>query len=361
MHLKTLILFLIFMKLFGFNISAQKQRRPQEPMRPFPYIEKEVTFTNPIDGTILNGTLTLPDETKKYPAVILITGSGAQNRDEEILGHKPFLVIADYLTRNGIAVLRYDDRHFNMPIKEGWKYTTADLATDTKAALDFLRTNKNISQIGLLGHSEGGVIAPLIASEDTNVAFVISLAGTGLSGYKIAIKQWTALAKDQKELNFSQKALHVIANEPNIDERRKKLKSINNEVYGKFNFTAKANLRKMIDMSISEWNRFFINYDPAEAWKKVRCPVLALNGTHDIQVIAGENLQAIKQALQLAQNPDYTILEIPKANHLFQIVESGDNKDYLSLISEYRKLEQTISPDVLKLLGDWIIQKTRPE
>jgi len=149
-----------------------KKKRPQEPKRPFPYIEKEVKFTNSADGMVLKGTLTIPDDKKQYPAVILVTGSGAQNRDEEILGHKPFLVIADHLTKAGIAVLRYDDRHFKMPIKKGWSYTTKDFANDAKAAVDFLEQQENIdsSFIGIAGHSEGGVVAPMVASMDSRVA-----------------------------------------------------------------------------------------------------------------------------------------------------------------------------------------------
>jgi dienelactone hydrolase len=341
------------------NLFSQEMKKPQEPIRPFDYVEKEVSFTNPIDGTVLNGTFTLPNENSKFPAVVLVTGSGAQNRDEEILGHKPFLVIADYLTKAGFAVLRYDDRHFKMPVKQGWKYTTMDFAEDAKGAIDFLNNNHCIdtSFIGIIGHSEGGVVAPIVASEDNRVAFVISLAGTGLSGYQIACNQGRDLAKNAKEEEFSKKALEVIVNEPDINTRKKKLWDINNAIYGRFNLKARSELKSTIEMSISEWNRFFIKYNPSVAWKKVLCPVLAINGEYDIQVIPDENLNAIDKALKFAGNKDYSIVTIPKANHLFQIVESGGQKGYSSLIAEYQKTEQTFSPDVLKIIGDWMLSK----
>lgn len=339
------------------NLTSQTKKKPQEPERPFPYVEKDVSFKNAVDGTTLYGTLTLPDENNKYPAVVLVTGSGPQNRDEEILGHKPFLVIADYLTRSGFAVLRYDDRHLNMPVTEGWKFTTFDLANDTKAAVQFLRANKNIQSnfIGIIGHSEGGVIAPIVASEDKHIAFVVSLAGTGLSGYQIALNQGKDLAIDSKEEEFSKKSLEVIVNEPDIVVRKKKIKQIHHELYGWFHFKARKTLKSTIDMTVSEWNRQFIMFDPTTAWCKVTCPALALNGEHDIQVHPAENLQAIEKALNAAGNKDFLIKIIPKANHLFQEVKNGGAKDYNSLIAEYQQSEQTISPEVLKIIKDWLL------
>jgi pimeloyl-ACP methyl ester carboxylesterase len=246
-----------------------------------------------------------------------------------------------------------------MPVKQGWKYTTLDFAGDVKAAIDFLFTENNIdtSFIGIIGHSEGGVIAPMVASEDKRVKFIISLAGTGLSGYQIASSQAKDLASNSRELIFSKKSLETIVNEPDIKKRKRKLWEINSIVYGKLNLASKYNLYFTIDMAVSEWNRFFINYNPSNAWQKVLCPVLALFGEYDIQVLPAENLQAIEEALIISGNTDYSLVTIPKANHLFQTVENGGPKDYKSLLKEYNESEQTISPAVLKKISDWIIER----
>jgi pimeloyl-ACP methyl ester carboxylesterase len=336
-----------------------KKKKPQEPTRPFSYVEKEVTFKNNFDGTILNGTLTIPDETNVFPAVILVTGSGAQNRDEEILGHKPFLVIADHLTKAEIAVLRYDDRHYKMPVKQGWKFTTRDFAGDTKAAFDFLYNHQNIdtSFIGIIGHSEGGVIAPIVASEDERVGFIISLAGPGLNGYQIATAQGNDLADGSKDAEFSKKSLEIIINESNQKVRKRKLKEIYNNIYGKYNLIAKFNLYFTIEMVTSEWNRFFIKYDPADAWVKVLCPVLAMIGEYDIQVLPDENLSAIEEALKKAGNSDVTLIKEPALNHLFQKTDSVCTKGYTSLVKQYKESEETFSPDVLKRIADWILSR----
>lgn len=344
---------------FSLKVFSQEKKREQEPVRPFSYVEKEVSFTNPADGTVLKGTLTLPDESKRYPAVVLISGSGAQNRDEEILGHKPFMVIADYLTKAGIAVLRYDDRHFGMSIKEGWKYTTADLAGDAASAFDFLYHHSNIdtSFIGLAGHSEGGVIAPMVAAENKQVAFVISLAGTGLKGIDILRQQGKDICENEKDTEFQLKAVDIIANETDIKIREKAIRALNTQINGRFNLKSRFQLKQMIDMITSDWNRYFILYNPAEAWAKVTCPVLAINGEYDIQVIAKDNLNAIEQALILGGNKNYTVKIIPKLNHLFQTVEAGGPKKYSLLIKEYNDARESFSPVALKLISEWILSE----
>lgn len=346
--------------MFGIqNLFGQKKGKPQDPVRPFSYIEKEVSFINKVDGTILKGTLTLPDEKKKYPAVILVTGSGAQNRDEQIGEHKPFGVIADYLTKAGIAVLRYDDRHYKMSIKEGWKFTTMDLAGDAKAAVDYLYSAEHIdtSFIGIAGHSEGGIIAPIVAASDQRVSYIISLAGPGIDGKEIMIKQAKDFAENEKDIEFGLRRVDILLHEPNIHVRKEKMKRLGREIYGMFNLKAKTNINLYMDTVISEWSKFFTVYKPSEAWQKVTCPVLAINGEYDIQVYADENLAAIEEALKIAQNSNYTIVKIPKANHLFQIVETGNAKDYNSLVKEYLESEQTFAPEVLKIIGDWILLK----
>jgi dienelactone hydrolase len=191
-------------------------KKKQEPLRPFPYLEREVTFSNPLDATLLRGTLTYPNRVGRFPAVVLVTGSGAHDRNEEILGHKPFLVLSDYLTRNGIAVLRYDDRHYKMPIEKGWSFTTLDLAGDTKAAMDFLRACDVIDTdfIGVCGHSEGGLIAAIVASERKDVSFAISLAGPGLAGHEIGKNQSVALTKNSKAQRYALDLCEINRTEP---------------------------------------------------------------------------------------------------------------------------------------------------
>lgn len=335
--------------------------RPQEPVRPFPYIEKDVSFTNPSDGTVLRGTLTLPGIEGRYPAVILVTGSGAQNRDEEILGHKPFLVISDHLTRSGIAVLRYDDRHYKMSPKKGWQYTTRDLAGDAGAAFDFLFHHACVdhSFIGIAGHSEGGLIASIVASIDPRVAFVISLAGPGVHGRLVLNKQAADFANDQKAAEYAQKVLTIIHEEPEFLLRRRKVWKIFNSTYGMFALWSRLKQYLAMDITVSEWFRFFQQYDPVEAWQKVKCPVLAINGEYDVQVYPAENLKAIEDALNAAGNVDYTTLVIPKANHLFQVVECGEPKAYSELLQEYQRTEQTFSPAVLMILTKWIQERHR--
>jgi uncharacterized protein len=337
----------------------KKKRKPQEPVQPFPYLEKEVSFTNSSDGTILKGTLTLPDNKSKYPATILVTGSGAQDRDEEILGHKPFLVIADHLTKSGIAVLRYDDRHYKISPKKGWQYNTMDLAGDTKSAFDFLFNHINIdnSFIGIVGHSEGGLIAPIIASIDPRVAFIISLAGPGIHGKTIGDKQAVDFAEDQKEIEFNQRVNEIIDNEPDFSLRKQKFWKVFNSIYGMLHLWLRFKQFLMIDIIVSEWNRFFRKYNPADAWQKVKCPVFALNGEYDIQVYPAENLKAIEESLIIAGNTDYTTLVIPKANHLFQTVERGGPKAYSKLLQEYQQTEQTFSPAVLDIMKEWILKR----
>jgi uncharacterized protein len=335
------------------------KRKPQEPIRPFPYCEQKVSFRNPVDQMLLHGTLTLPDTTNRHPAMVLVSGSGAQNRDEEILGHKPFFVIADALTRAGIAVLRYDDRHYKMSVKKGWRYTTLDLAGDVKAALDFLAHHANIdaSFLGVAGHSEGGTIAPIVASSDSRVAFLISLAGTAVSGKIIAVHQENDLASDDKDREFTHRVNAMTISEPDYRKRKSQFWKIFNSVYGRFHWVKKFFISFSLEMAISEWNRFFHLLDPMEYWRNVTCPVLALNGEYDIQVLPEENLRAMEEALISAGNSEISFHVISKANHLFQTVDSGGPKSYTNLINEYRQSEQTISPEVLSLMKDWILSQ----
>ena len=339
--------------------------RPQEPKPPFPYSSEDVTFTNDKFNIKLAGTLTIPKGEGPFPAVILITGSGAQNRNEELLGHKPFLVIADYFSRNGIAVLRYDDRGVGKSQGNYSTATTADLATDAEAAFNFLKTYPKINPrlIGLAGHSEGGLIAPIVASQNPGIAFVVSIAGPGVMGEAILHRQNYDISKasqaDEKDMekgiSINRKLFAVIKKEPDNKKAIEKMTVIFNKELKKDKSSAeeKEKALKQFQGSLgsltSPWFRYFLAANPAGYWKKVKCPVLAVNGEKDLQVAAEINLPAIEKALQSGGNNSVTTKAFPGLNHLFQHSKTG-------LPSEYGEIEETFSPDVLKIMTDWILQ-----
>jgi len=339
-------------------------RRPQEPVKPYPYVAEEVVFENPKGNNKLAGTLTLPKKEGKFPAVILISGSGPQNRDEELLGHKPFLVIADYLTRNGIAVLRYDDRGNGQSTGDFKSATTADFATDAGAALAYLKTRKEIDpkKIGLCGHSEGGVIAPIVAAGNKSVGFIILLAGTGIPGDQLLLMQQELVGKangmPEEDLAITRKlnseAFELIKkiNEPvvlkdSLQFFLKKIMKENPTMDRPKGMTDDQLIAQQMETLINPWVLYFLRYDPFPALTKVRCPVLALNGEKDLQVPPKENLAAIEKALKKARNKHVTIREFSGLNHLFQQCTTGSP-------DEYAGIEQTISPEVLKVISDWI-------
>jgi pimeloyl-ACP methyl ester carboxylesterase len=337
--------------------------RPQEPKPPFPYQVVEVTFPNSRDGIELSGTLTFPETPGRYPAAILITGSGMQNRNEELLGHKPFMVLADYLTRQGYAVLRYDDRGVR---KSGGDFSTAtslDFAKDAESALDFLKTRPEIdtTKIGFIGHSEGGLIAPIIASVRKDVAFIVLMAGPGVTGEQILLMQSALVAKiegaDEKKIRANDKIsrdIYAVLKKNSNNEKAEKKLRILFESYAKKSDDAKSTppmTEKEINAQIrtltSPWFRCFLTLDPEEYLTKVSCPLLAINGSLDIQVPPKENLEAIEKALIFGGNSSYVVEEIPKLNHLFQTATTGSPK-------EYAKIEETISPVALQLIGSWM-------
>jgi len=337
--------------------------RPQEPKAPFPYTAENVTFNNDKFNIKLAGTLTLPAGKGPFPAVVMITGSGAQNRDEELMAHKPFLVIADYLTRNGIAVLRYDDRGVGKSQGSQLDATSADFATDVEAAFGFLKNNPNINPkaIGLIGHSEGGLIAPIVASSNKEIAFIVSLAGTGVKGEQIIHTQGADISRasglDEKQIventSINKKLFTVLRKES--DNKKASDKML--EEYKKILIKQKTspeetekNLKQIqgsLNPSGLTWLRYFMFTDPAKYWKKVSCPVLALNGSKDLQVAADVNLPAIEKALNSGGNQKVKTVRLDGLNHLFQHSTTG-------LPSEYGNIEETFSPDVLKIISDWI-------
>ncbi len=344
--------------------SAFIINRPQEPKPPFHYTSEDVTFTNDKFNIILAGTLTIPAGPGPFKAVIMITGSGPQNRNEELLGHKPFLVIADYLSRNGIAVLRYDDRGVGSSQGKYSEATSADLATDAEAAFNFLKNNPKINQkeIGFIGHSEGGLIAPIVASSNPAVGFIISLAGPGVNGERIIIRQTQDISRlsgvkesEIKESTEIDKKLYAVLKKEKDNKKAEiKVLALYQKILEKKN-TPKEDIEKDVNQlklrfgaNSYTWFRYFIMADPAKFWKKVKCPVLALDGEKDLQVAADENLPAIEKALKSSGNKSFKIVRMPELNHLFQHCKTG-------LPSEYNTIEETFAPEALKIIKDWIL------
>jgi pimeloyl-ACP methyl ester carboxylesterase len=343
--------------------------RPQEPRRPYPYRDEEVTYENKKAKVKFAGTLTVPKGKGPFPAVLLITGSGPQDRDESLLGHKPFLVLADHLTRKGIAVLRVDDRGVGGSTGSTMTATTADFAEDALAGVKFLEGRAEIDpkRIGLIGHSEGGVVAPLAASQSKEVAFIVLLAGTGLKGEEILYLQGQPILKangaDEKALarqKVVQETLFKVVKQEKDDQAALKLfDKVWAEQVAKMTDKEKQEVSKVEGMVraqfkglLSPWFRYFLAYDPLPALRKVRCPVLAVCGEKDLQVPPKENLQAIEKALTEGGNKDVTIREFPGLNHLFQACKTGSP-------TEYGTIEETMSPTVLEAVSAWILRRTR--
>ncbi len=346
-----------------------KINRPQEPQKPYPYKEEQVTFKNEKDNVKLAGTLTLPSGARTYPAVILISGSGVQDRDESIAGHKPFLVLADYLTRNGIAVLRFDDRGIGGSEPGSPAATSENFAEDVLAGIQFLKSRKEIraSRIGLIGHSEGGMIAPMVAVRSNDVAFLVLLAGLGQCGEDVIYTQTELIQKSQgldpaiiAQTIELQKRIHEIIKTA-VD--RKRIEQLVNEelasfVRGMTNSQrnafrpVEATIKGFLPMYQTPWFRYFITFDPMPVLMKVKVPVLALNGELDMQVASRENLELIAIALKLGKNEDFTIKSFPDLNHLFQTSKTG-------AVSEYAQIEETMSPEVLRTITEWVLTRTR--
>ena len=345
-------------------IEKKKPVRPQEPSKPYSYYSEDITFENSKAGISLAGTLTLPDKEGIFPAVILISGSGPQNRDEEVFGHKPFLVLSDYLTKNGFAVLRFDDRGTALSKGNFETATSADFATDVEAGIEYLKTRKeiNIKKIGLIGHSEGGMIAPMIASTSEDVAFIVLLAGTGIQGDRILLMQQKLIGKSKgvsdEELllgeTTNRKAFDIVINATNPEQLNEDLTNYIRKVLQDNPSAERPEgmsdedfIRLQITEVTSPWMQYFIKYDPAPTLEKVKCPVLAINGAKDLQVPPRENLEAIKSALEKGGNKDVTIVELPNLNHLFQECQTGSP-------DEYATIEQTFSPTALSEILDWL-------
>jgi len=348
--------------------EAPKLHRPQEPKKPYPYIEEEVTYENEEAGIKLAGTLTLPRSEGPFPAVILITGSGGQDRNETVFGHRPFLVLADYLTRKGIAVLRVDDRGVGGSTGNLLESTIEDFAGDVLAGINYLMSRKEINpeKIGLIGHSEGGDIAPIAAVRSSDVAFIVLMAGTGLDLEESMYLQSdlilkTVGASDEVlalQRASSEQIFEILKHEKDNTVAERKIRDIMTNFLGKLSKKEKdalgaseATIEIQLKALFSRWFRFFLTYDPKPTLMKVKCPVLAINGQLDLQVPPKENLSAIEEALKIGGNTNYTIQELPNHNHLFQRAQTG-------AISEYAKIEETISPIALEVITKWILKQT---
>jgi pimeloyl-ACP methyl ester carboxylesterase len=333
-------------------------KRPQDPKPPLPYRSVDVAFDNAADEVRLAGTLTLPEGAGPFPAAILITGSGPQDRDEFLLGHRPFLVLADHLTRRGIAVLRYDDRGVAKSTGDFAKGTTQDFKRDAAAAFEFLRTRPEIDskRIGLCGHSEGGLIAPLVASENPNVAFIVLMAGPGVTGEEIMYRQAAligrALGADEAtiahNLDVQKKLFAELKADPegkHLDDTLKELAA--NYGSGQSSEAISQAMKAQGAALGSPWFRVFLALDPHVALRKVKCPVLAINGERDLQVDPKQNLPEVAAALKEAGNRDATTLELPGLNHLFQTCKTGS-------VAEYGQIEETMAPAAMGAISDWI-------
>ena len=347
--------------------SVEPPNRPQEPREPYPYTSEEVRFPNPVDDIELAGTLTLPPGKAKPAAVVLISGSGPQDRNEEVFGHKPFLVLADHLTRQGIAVLRYDDRGTGASTGNHAAATSEDLARDVVSAVEFLKSRDDIDieKIGLIGHSEGGMLAPMVGAESKDIAYMVLLAGPGIPGYDILMLQTELIQKangvsgpalDQAMQSLSG-ILEVIRKAEDPSSLSEDLKTHlmqaleENPAILPEGMEAEALVDSQVKAFGTPWMHYFISYEPAPTLRKVKCPVLALNGEKDLQVPPEENLAAIEKYLKEGGKTSVATRMLPGLNHLFQESETGAP-------SEYSSLEETFSPVALDEITKWILSQT---
>jgi uncharacterized protein len=344
------------------------QTLPQEPTRPYPYNEEEVSFVNKTDGVVLAGTLTLPRSKGPFPVVVLLHGSAPLDRDETLFGHKPFLVLADHLTKQGIAVLRFDKRGAGKSAGNYDFATIENFAKDAIAAVEYLKTRKEINskQIGLIGHSEGGMTAPLAASKSKDIAFIVSIAGPGVNGQEImeaqiaSFQNLDGVAKEMttESLKFLQAVFAIAKEEKNrevagtrlykyitkyLGEATPSQRTIIETYYGKID--------DQIKLFNAMWFRYFLTYEPAAVLKQIRIPVLALNGELDMVVSSKQNLTAIAKALEEAGNSEYIICELPKLNHMLQTCQTG-------AVKECFVIQETIAPFALTIMSEWILDKT---
>lgn len=352
-------------------------KRPQHPTEPYDYKVEQVTFDSKDAGVKLAGTLTMPapsssDSTSsnkaKLMAAILISGSGPQDRDETLLGHKPFLVIADHLTKQGIAVLRFDDRGTGESTGDHSAATTMHFANDVRGAIAYLRARPEIdrAKIGLIGHSEGGLIGPLVTAEDHEVAFIVMLAGPGVNGEKIILNQTAAIARaageseamvdlQEKQLPQVINAIKTGADQARINElvtnfakEVQKQAAIDGDETSPNADDLEALLLTGYERMQTPWFRYFLTYEPIPALVKTTCPILSLIGEKDLQVDPKLNMEPLQAAIRKAGHPKSECKELPGLNHLFQVCQTG-------ALDEYQSIEQTFAPSALRQISDWLL------
>lgn len=359
----------LLLKKAGNLNKPSGRKRPQTPLAPFPYRSEDVTYDSKDNSVKLAATISIPDGKGPFPAVLLITGSGPQNRDEEIMGHKPFAVLADHLVRRGFVVLRADDRGIGKSTGNFATATSADFADDAGAGIDYLLTRPEVNKkrIGMMGHSEGGMIAPMVATARKDIDFVVLLAAPGVKITELMAEQNAAIMRssDMSQeavsayLQFYKEVIGAMLQSTDTtaayEAGKKVLKSWESKTPDKLviqlgikdSAVQHKMLSAMAQQVTTPWFRYFLNFDPQPYLQKLKAKVLALNGSKDIQVISSQNLQGIDQALKKAKPKAYEIKELPGLNHLFQTCEK-------CTVSEYAELEETFSPLALDYIGNWL-------
>jgi pimeloyl-ACP methyl ester carboxylesterase len=350
--------------------QVPQMKRPQEPKKPYPYREEDFVFANPEAGITLAGTLTLPKGPGPFPAAVLISGSGQQDRDETVFGHRPFLIIADYLTRQGIAVLRYDDRGVGQSTGDPANATSADFATDALSAVRYLQTRREINpqKIGLIGHSEGGLIAPMVAVQAPDeIAFIVLLAGPGVTGEELILLQAELIARANgvseeiiaQNLAIQRRVFAVVKEKSDTIEAEREIRDLLLEELSRLSEEeqkalglSEAVIEAQTKQILSPWFRYFLTYDPRPTLSQVRCPVLVLNGEKDLQVPPSQNLPEIVKALEAGGNREYAVIKLADLNHLFQTSRTGSP-------SEYAQIEETFSPKALEMISAWMLRQVR--
>lgn len=346
------------LKLVKKEGKIEPPKRPQTPKGPFPYISEEMKVNGP--GGVLSGTLTKPEGKGKFPAIVLITGSGSQDRDETIFNHKPFFVIADALTKAGFAVLRMDDRGVGASEGDPSRATTEDLAEDIYAGVRALHGQAEIdtNRIGLIGHSEGGMIAQILAAKyPQDIAFICSMAGLGISGLDLLVWQTRKVTSKTMPMHeveksvFRQKTLLTMIkeSEDSVTLRAKLTDSLGTWAVEqqKMFVVNSPEFRAQLNQLQSPWLKYFVTFDPEKYLSKVQCPVFAINGSEDMQVESGRNLKSIESLLSKHGNTQLRIKEYSGMNHLFQRCKACD-------VEEYAKIETTIEQEVIDDIIAWL-------
>lgn len=338
--------------------KEQKKVRPQDPQPPFHYQIEEVTFVNEKEGNTLAGTLTIPEGEGPFPAMVLVSGSGQQNRDEELMNHRPFWVIADYCARHGIAVLRYDDRGVGGSDGEVKNATSMDFSYDAEAAFDYLRNRKeiNATKVGILGHSEGGVINFMVSARRPEVAFLVSLAGPSVNGIEVLKEQQAAILRasgmSEEMVQFNGKANAQMFDIIETSNDRAEADTLLRQLLKGWGYNEELTEQTVGQMA-SPWMYYFLRYDPTDAIVKTNCPALLLNGTKDLQVIASQNLPGYEKIIAEYGKTNLSLRELPDLNHLFQHCETGSP-------NEYFEIEETISPEVLEMIVGFVKGMKKP-